>query len=109
MEIIEGEKWKSTTLTKAPYGFFKYPKQLKVAQTSVFINCSGHRFIYLWLRKEFPARRLSKEQPSPVLHGHLSQLALPFLILMLMQFKQPNPAFFIYAISLSLGHLVVSV
>lgn len=50
MEITGGKKLKST-LTKAPYGFFKYPKQLKVAQTSVFINCSGHRFIYLWLRK----------------------------------------------------------
>lgn len=72
----------------------KYLKQLKVAQTSVFTNCLGHRFIYLWLRKEFPARRLSKEQTSPVLHGHLGQLALPFLILMLMQFKQPKPAFF---------------
>lgn len=81
-------------LTKTPCGFLKYPKQLKVAQTSAFINCSGHRFIYLWLRKEFPAQKISKEQPSPVLHGYLSQLALPFLILMLMQFKQPNPAFF---------------
>lgn len=98
-----------TILTKAPCGFLKYPKGLKVAQTPVFINCPGHGFIYLWLRKEFPAQKLSKEQPSPVLHWHLSQLALPCLILMLMQFKQPNAAFFIYAISLSLGHLVVSV
>lgn len=89
--------------------FFKYPKQLQVAQASVCINCPGHRFIYLWLRKEFPAQRLSKEQPSPVLHGHLGQLTLPFLILMLMQFKQPSLAFFMHAISLSLGHLVVSV